>query len=173
MPRWLSKGLGAFCAGGLLAWAALAGQASAEEPASGSAETTAAAPTGPAPAESGDVRLDQLLTLPASRTYSVERKGGLTRGEWRTRYAEARADLQKERDALAATEAKLEGVGGGQWKVNPIPGADTTDSPDAPIDFQLRSSLRRHREEVERIERKLRQLDIEANLAGVPSDWRS
>jgi hypothetical protein len=56
--------------------------------------------------------------------------------------------------------------------VNPIPGADTSNSPDSPIDFQLRSELRRHREEVERLERKLRQLDIEANLAGVPEDWR-
>ncbi len=150
-----------------------AGWAAAEEPASADAESEPSpAPEPKAPPEDA-VRLDQLLTLPSSRTYSVERKGGLTRGEWRARYAEVRADLQKERDALEVAEAKLDGSGGAQWKVNPIPGADTSDSPEAPLDFQLRSELRRHREEIERLEQKVRQLDIEANLAGVPDDWRA
>ena len=44
--------------------------------------------------------------------------------------------------------------------------------PEAPLDFQLRQELRRHREEVERLEGRLRELEIEANLAGVPEDWR-
>jgi hypothetical protein len=46
-------------------------------------------------------------------------------------------------------------------------------SPDAPLDYQLRVSIRRHRSEIERLERKLKQLEIEANLAGVPPEWRS
>jgi hypothetical protein len=117
------------------------------------------------------IALDQLLTLPENRTYAVDRKGGLTRGEWRTRYGEVRADLEKERAALEATQAKLNEAGGGQWSVNPIPGSET-DPTKSPVDFQLRTELRRHREEIERLERKLRQLDIEANLAGVPEEWR-
>ena len=121
---------------------------------------------------SAGVALDQLLTLPLDRTYSVERKGGLTRGEWRARYGEVRAEVQKQRTALDETERKMEDVGGGQWSVNPIPGADS-DSTRSPIDFQLRSELRRHREELERLERKLRQLDIEADLAGAPEEWRN
>jgi hypothetical protein len=139
--------------------------ASQPEPASPGAVPDAAprAPSG--------VALDQLLTLPSDHKFSVERKGGLTRGEWRTRYAEVRADLQKERVALEATQTKLEDAGGGQWSVNPIPGSDS-DTSRSPLDFQLRTELRKHREEVDRLERKLRQLDIEANLAGVPEEWR-
>jgi len=143
-------------------------RAFAEEPPAPAAPPPA--PVGEQPAPSG-VALDRLLSLPADRTYSVERKGGLTRGEWRTRYGEVRAELDKERAALEETQGKLEDAGGGQWSVNPIPGSET-DASRSPIDFQLRTELRRHREEVDRLERKLRQLDIEANLAGVPEAWR-
>ena len=168
----------AFAAELLLA-ASLAGGALAEPPgdvqATGNPPATDPAPGAqdpPASGASAGVGLDQLLTLPTGRSYAVERKGGLTRGEWRSRYAEVRGELAKEQAALEAAESKLDGSSGGQWKVNPIPGADTSQSPDAPIDFQLRSELRRHRDEVERLERKLRQLDIEANLAAVPPEWR-
>ncbi len=154
-----------------LALALCGASASAEEPTPPSAAAPPAeAEPAPAPAPSG-VALDQLLTLPSDRTYAVDRKGGMTRGEWRTRYGEVRGELQKERAALEVTQGKLEDAGGGQWSVNPIPGSET-DSSRSPIDFQLRTELRRHREEIERLERKLRQLDIEANLAGVPEDWR-
>ncbi len=153
-----------------LAWL-WAGAALAEEPPASSAGADAQQPAADAAPMPGPVALDQLLTLPSDRTYSVERKGGQTRGEWRARYAEVRTDLQQERTALEATEAKLDEAGGGQWSVNPIPGAET-DSSRSPIDFQLRTELRKHREEIERLERKVRQLDIQANLAGVPEDWR-
>jgi hypothetical protein len=151
-----------------LAWA---GAAASQEPPAPTAEPSASETT-TAPSEpSGAVALDQLLTLPSDRTYSVEKKGGLTRGEWRTRYGEVRADLQQERAAYEDTQLKLEDAAGGAWSVNPIPGAEQ-DTSRNPVDFQLRTQLRRHREEIDRLERKLRQLDIEANLAGVPEEWR-
>jgi hypothetical protein len=162
---------------------ALASVSVAEEPTAASpTETDAQAPPGPgepkpaqpSPAQPGpapSVALDQLLTLPSDRTYSVEKKGGLTRGEWRARYGEVRADLAKERTAYQETQLKLEDAAGSAWSVNPIPGAEQ-DTSRNPVDFQLRTQLRRHREEIERLERKLRQLDIEANLAQVPDDWR-
>lgn len=164
--------LAAACA---IALALGAMQSGAQEPAAAAkpAASTQPGQAPPEPSPQAGVALDQLLTLPSFRTYSVERKGGFTRGEWRTRYGEVRTELQKERDALAASQGKLDDAGGGKWKVNPIPGADTSsEGQETPIDFQLRSELRKHREEVERLERKLRQLDIEANLAGVPEDWR-
>ena len=148
---------------------AAAGVAGAEEPVVPEPERGPAAAT-PQPAGTG-VALDQLLTLPSNRSYTVERKGGLTRGEWRTRYGEVRGDLAKERAAYEETQGKLEDAAGGQWSVNPIPGAEQ-DTSKNPVDFQLRTQLRRHREEIDRLERKLRQLDIEANLAGVPEEWR-
>ena len=158
--------LGSLLALGLsAASAAAAEEPVAPEPVGGSAP----APAGPA-APPG-VALDQLLTLPSDRSYAVEKKGGLTRGEWRTRYGEVRGDLAKERAAYEETQVKLEDAAGGQWSVNPIPGAEQ-DTARNPVDFQLRTQLRRHREEIDRLERKLRQLDIEANLAGVPEEWR-
>jgi len=160
--KWVGVAIGLALASGS------AGQS--EEPrAAAPSEAPAPAPGDAAPATG--VALDQLLTLPSNRTYSVERKGGLTRSEWRSRYGEVRGDLQKERDALEETQGKLEDAGGGQWSVNPIPGSDT-DTSRSPIDFQLRTQLRKQREEIDRLERKVRQLDIEANLAGVPEEWR-
>jgi hypothetical protein len=156
----------------LLLSPAWAGVATAEEqpaPAPEAAPAPAGAPAEQPPATA--VALDQLLTLPSDRTYSVEKKGGLTRGEWRARYGEVRGELQKERAAYEETQVKLEDAAGGQWSVNPIPGAEQ-DTSRNPVDFQLRTQLRRHREEIDRLERKLRQLDIEANLAGVPEEWR-
>jgi hypothetical protein len=141
---------------------ALASAAGAEDQAAPSAQPTSSQPA---------VALDQLLTLPTDRTYAVEKKGGLTRGEWRKRYLDVRTDLVKEREALALTEEKLSDAAGAGWAVNPIPGTET-DTSRSPVDFQLRTELRRHRDEIERLERKIRQLDIEANLAGVPEDWR-
>lgn len=162
---WVIAGRLAVGVGLALALAAAAG--AGEEGASGGSAPEAAPPPD-APA----VALDQLLTLPSDRTYSVERKGGLTRGEWRSRFGEVREDLTKERAALEAAQSKLEdAAGGAQWAVNPIPGSET-DASRTPVDFQLRTELRRHREEIDRLERKLRQLDIEANLAGVPDEWR-
>jgi hypothetical protein len=153
---------------------ALGVAAVAEEPPALASASAAEATPQDSPAEaapSAGVALDQLLTLPTNRTYSVEKKGGLTRGEWRARYDDVRADLAKERAAYEETQAKLEDAAGSAWSVNPIPGSEQ-DTSRSPVDFQLRTQLRRQREEIGRLERKLRQLDIEANLAQVPEDWR-
>ena len=120
------------------------------------------------------VELEKLLELPASREYSVQSRGGATPGEWRARFRELRGDLEEERAALERAEAELEEVAGttDPWKVGPaLPGGGGT-SDEAPLDYQLRQKIRRHREEIERLERNLRELQVEANLAGVPAAWR-
>ena len=56
------------------------------------------------------------------------------------------------------------------WQVGaPVPGLDMSD---APLDFKLRNRIKKHRAEVERLERRLRELRVEADLAGVPMEWR-
>jgi hypothetical protein len=126
-----------------------------------------------APAESAAPGLDQLLKLPTGSEYGVERRGGLSRGEWRARFTELDTALASERQGLAQAEAKLDEAAGSAstWQVAPVPGLQP--SPDAPLDYQLRVEIRRRKSEIERLEKKLRQLEIEANLAGVPADWRS
>ena len=129
----------------------------------------AAAPSEPEqPAE-----LDRLLTLPGGQNYGVDRRGGLSRGEWRSRFTEIEDALAKERTALSEAEGRLDEAAGSasNWQMAPVPGMQP--SPDAPLDYQLRVAIRRHKSEIERLERKLKQLEIEANLAGVPAEWRS
>ncbi len=59
----------------------------------------------------------------------------------------------------------------GQWSVA-APG--TTPNPEnTPLSYKLRQEIRRQREEVERAERRLRALEIEADLAEVPAEWRA
>jgi hypothetical protein len=115
------------------------------------------------------VGLDQLLKLPASAEYGVERRGGLTRGEWRQRFARVDGKLEQERQALAAAQGELEKIAGSatQWLVGP-PGTTNTE---APLDYRLRQEIKRRKEEIERLEKDKSDLDVEANLAGVPPDW--
>ena len=117
--------------------------------------------------------LDRLLTLPGGQSYGVDRRGGLSRGEWRSRFVEVQDALVGERTALKEAEGRMDEAAGNasNWQMAPVPGMQP--SPDAPLDYQLRVEIRRHRSEIERLERKLKQLEIEANLAGVPAEWRS
>lgn len=128
----------------------------------------------PEPAAAQPAQLDQLLKLPQSGSYGVDRRGGLSRGEWRARFVELRTSLDNERRALAASQAKLDTVAGttSNWQMAPLPGMQQN-TQDAPLDYPLRVEIRRHKSEIERLEKKLRELEIEANLAGVPEEWRS
>jgi hypothetical protein len=44
-------------------------------------------------------------------------------------------------------------------------------SDNSPVNYGLRQEIQRNREDVVRAERKLRDLNVEANLAGVPENW--
>lgn len=124
--------------------------------------------------ESPRVELDRLLKLPSKLDYSVEKRGGFTSGEWRSRFQEIQAALEKEREGLARAEKDLEHVAGSAdaWLVGPpMPGA-AGDPSEAPLDYRIRQTMKRHRQEIKRLERQLRELEVEANLAAVPEDWR-
>jgi hypothetical protein len=132
------------------------------------AEEPAPAPPAPRP-----VGLDHLLKLPEGQSYGVDRRGGLSRGEWRARFIELREAIAGEKRGLVAAQLRLDEVASStsNWQMAPIPGLEV--SPDAPLDYQLRHVIRRHKSEIERLENRLSELEIEANLAGVPEDWRS
>jgi hypothetical protein len=117
------------------------------------------------------VDLDALLKLPDSMHYDVESKGGATRGEWRERFATLRTQLAQEREMLERAKLSLEQAASGAdaWTFSPAGIGNVTDSP---VDYQLREKIRRGEAEVARLERDLRELEVEANLAGVPEEWR-
>lgn len=128
----------------------------------------------PVSGDPGGPNLDQLLKLPSSVEYSSEKKSGATRSEWRQRFHDARAAsksadaaLKKAQDQLSATAASKD-----DWQFTP-PGLPAgANDQDATSNFALRQEVKRQKSEVERAKARLRELDVEANLAGVPDDWR-
>ena len=118
------------------------------------------------------VTLDRLVTLPTAFNVESGRKGGATRGEWHSRFAVAETDIDDAKGALEESLGKLDELAGkaSNWKVG-APGIEINPDDETPLNYGLRQEIRRRREDVERTERDLRDLVIEANLAGVPEHW--
>lgn len=122
---------------------------------------------------SGSPGLDRLLRIPESVGYSTDEKGGATRSEWRQRFDDARGAVGSAERTLAASQTKLATVAGSksEWQFSP-PGVPSQPSEDSSSNFQLREQVRRQRGELDRARVRLRELDVQANLAGVPEEWR-
>jgi hypothetical protein len=118
------------------------------------------------------VTLDRLLTLPTAFNVESGRKGGATRGEWHSRFAAAETDIDDAKGALEESLGKLDELAGkaSNWKVG-APGVEINPDDETPLNYGLRQEIRRRREDVERTERDLRDLVIEASLAGIPEHW--
>ncbi len=136
----------------------------------------------PAPAPAADeapgsppVSLDRLLKLPASVDYDMETRGGSTPEEWRSRFRAARRDVQAAQQELVQMTQELEETSSseGAWKMSP-PGLGglQAPNPDAPGNYQATVGIKRAKAELARASAALRDLEIEANLAGVPDSWR-
>lgn len=155
------RGLAAILAASLLVAAAARGEPPSEPRASGTAP-------------SGGSDLDRLLKLPSTLDYGYEKRGGATRAEWRARFDEARASLASAEEALAKAQDELAHTVGQSdaWNVAPpgLPAEATTEG--GTDSFRLRQEVRRQRSEIARAQRRLRELEVEANLVGVPEDWR-
>lgn len=122
--------------------------------------------------------LDALLQLPSGYLGSGGSRpvAGASEPEWRRRFRKAEKELTEAARALASTRRELDGVaeegGANQWAVAP-PGSSSSGASSSPLSFKLRQALVRDRERVEGAEKALRDLRIEADLAGVPATWRS
>lgn len=123
---------------------------------------------------SGSSGLDRLMRIPESVGYSTDEKGGASRAEWRKRFGDARNAVSNAEKALAASQSKLATVAEskGDWQFSP-PGVPAQQpSEDSSSNFQLRELVRRQRGELDRARARLRELNVQANLAGVPEEWR-
>jgi len=119
------------------------------------------------------VTLDQLLTLPSALPVEKGQHGGMSRGEWSERFAKAEAEVADAKASLDESLDKLSALAGksGNWKVAAPGGQAGPTTDNSPVDYGLKQEIRRKREDVERAERNLRDLIVEANLAGVPEEW--
>jgi len=120
------------------------------------------------------VPLDALMRLPkdAAPPAPVETRGAPSRAEWEARFAQVRSEIEQSRAALAASQAELGELASDSdaWQMA-APGA-SANTENSPLSFKLRQDIRRQREELEKAERALTELRIEANLAGVPEEWQ-
>lgn len=118
------------------------------------------------------VALDKLLTIPDSVKIEVDRRGRATRSEWRARFVKAQAAVVEMKQHLEESLAKLTKLadGGSHWKVS-APGVQAEIDDTSPLNFGLKQQIRRDRECVKRAERELVDLEVQANLAGVPNEW--
>jgi hypothetical protein len=135
--------------------------------------TQSARAVDPSASDPGGPGLDQLLKLPTSVEFSAEKKGGATRNEWRQRFHEARTSVKAADVALKKAQDELAEVAGSKddWQFSP-PGLPAEASTDSGSSIQLRQEVKRQRGELDRSKARLRELDVEANLAGVPEEWR-
>ncbi len=145
---------------------------SRQDPAPAREEAPEDAPRSAEPAP--DVALDDLLKLPNTMSFGNERRAGGSADEWRRRFREGRDAIREATDALDETKRALDemaegGGGGGQWQVAP-PGSNQTEL--QPMSFKLREEVKRNRARQSEAKKRFRALEIEADLAGVPPEWR-
>ncbi len=143
----------------------LVGRASAAEEEKSAPATPAADPPPP-------VAYDALFRLPSDSAPRPGEGAALDRKRWEERFTAVRADLDGARTKLAKAQADLEALADKteSWQLA-APGAQPT-AENSPVSYKLRQDIRAYREEVGRAERRLRELEVEASLAGVPAEWR-
>lgn len=129
------------------------------------------APAAPPAGGEAPVDLDRLLQLPDSFDPGSDTKGGANAAEWRVRFTEGRGEIEAAEAALKDAKEELQKMAGdsGSYQVT-APGS--TNGENSPVSFKLRQEIRRQTEELDRAQRALRDLEVEANLAGVPQAWR-
>jgi hypothetical protein len=130
----------------------------------------------PAPAPSAEpapaVDYDALFRLPSDTGPRPGEGATLDRKRWEERFTAVRGELDKAKGQLAKAQSDLEALAHKteNWQMA-APGAQPN-SENSPVSYKLRQDIRDYREEVTRAERRLRELEVEASLAGVPADWR-
>ena len=117
------------------------------------------------------VSLDDLLGLPSGYDALVERRAGATEAEWRDRFAAARKQLEDVKQRLSEAEEELDEVSqvSPAWQVAP-PGSSNPQN--SPLSLRLRGEIKGYRQEVELAGREVRALEVQAELASVPHEWR-
>lgn len=165
-PRCREWGLRALVRGSGLLAALLAGVGAAPARAAADGEETAPKPVVP---------IERLFELPRSfEPKPAETRAGEGETAWRRRFSEARVELEQSQSRLKASKRELAELAqdSNAWTVAPPVGA-AAPTTDAPLSYELRQRIRRHEAQVDAARERLLNLEVEANLAGVPEGWRN
>jgi hypothetical protein len=113
--------------------------------------------------------LERFLRVPArDASPPSELRGGRDRRAWFDAFGKAEAEVSELEQRIAETQQVLRSRSVGDWGYTPQ-GASTPTDPEV---LKLRADLRRDRQSLEAARARLRDLEVEASLAGVPEDWR-
>jgi hypothetical protein len=170
--RWRGIGFGLLVA--LLGSASAADDAAPAQPKAGSG-AAGSEPAAGEPAPAPPVAYDALFKLPDTGTVPAPSEAAtLDRKRWEERFAAVRGDVDTAKADLAKSQAQLESMARKteNWQMA-APGAAQQNAENSPVSYKLRQDIRRQREDVDRAERRLRELEVEASLAGVPPEWRT
>ena len=115
----------------------------------------------------GGVGLDRLLRVPNTHSVAPVRRGARDEESWRETFREARSEVAELERKIAAAQSKLRGVAQANWGFSAAGGGPQTD----PEVMRLRAALRRDRQSLRASRDRLRDLTVEASLAGVPDEW--
>jgi hypothetical protein len=142
--------------------------------ASAAGDAMAPAPAQPEPAAqpAPPVAYDALFQLPSDDAPRPTGSAPLDRKRWEERFTAVHSELDAARNSLAKAQADLEALANKteSWQMA-APGAQAN-AENSPVSYKLRQDIRQYREDVGRAERRLRELEVEASLAGVPVEWR-
>ncbi len=100
---------------------------------------------------------------------SSELPGGRDREQWTEAFAEARAEVGDLEQRVSEGQEKMREASGGDWGYTPVGGG----APSDPEMLKLRAQLKRDRQSLETAQARLRDLEVEASLSGVPDSWRA
>ena len=115
-----------------------------------------------------DLDLDRLLRPPRLRQVPALRLGGKDRKTWADDFAEARGKIEALGGRIAEAQQRIREASPDDWGFTPTGGGPPSD----PEVLRLRAEIRRDRQSLEAAGVRLRDLEVEASLAGVPDEWR-
>lgn len=128
-----------------------------------------APPATPAEGAPKKIGLDVLLNPGAVRAQPTGKfYGGKDQKAWEDEFKRAREEVSDLEGKVEAGQKHLRSAASGEWNYSPA-GGEPTD----PEVLKLRAQLRRDRQSLEASRQRLRDLDVEASLAGVPEEWRN
>ncbi len=131
-----------------------------------SAQEEAAGATGAEVATPPTLDLDRLL-MPRITPALETRYGGKNREMWLQDFERARSAVADLELKVAAAQGKYREASDAEWGYSPLGGGSPTD----PEVLRIRAEIKRDTQSLEAARKRLRELGVEASLAGVPGEW--